>query len=78
MQSRKESAIESVVNTSVGFAISLIAVFIILPLFGVVSTAIKNIGITICFTVISLLRGFLIRRYFNRKLWQEKKNTKED
>jgi hypothetical protein len=39
----------------------------VLPLFGIHSTALKNLGITICFTVISILRGYLIRRYFNKK-----------
>jgi uncharacterized protein YneF (UPF0154 family) len=40
----------------------------VLPLFGIQSTVLKNLGITVCFTVISILRGYLIRRYFNKKL----------
>lgn len=67
MQSKKQSLVESITNTFVGFIISLTAIFLILPLFGVESTPIKNIGITLCFTIISILRGYLIRRFFNKK-----------
>jgi hypothetical protein len=67
MQSKKESFKESLINTFIGFTISLAATFLVLPLFGIHSTALKNLGITICFTVISILRGYLIRRYFNKK-----------
>lgn len=67
MQSKKQSLVESITNTFVGFIISLTAIFLILPLFGVESTPVKNIGITLCFTIISILRGYLIRRFFNKK-----------
>jgi hypothetical protein len=66
MQSKKESLKESLINTSLGFAISLAATFLVLPLFGIESTPLKNIGITVCFTVISVLRSYLVRRYFNK------------
>jgi len=68
MQSKKESLKESLINTFLGFTISLAATFLVLPLFGIQSTVLKNLGITVCFTVISILRGYLIRRYFNKKL----------
>lgn len=67
MQTKKQSFLETIVNTFIGFAISLIATFIILPLFGIESTVAKNIGITMCFTVISILRGYVVRRYFNSR-----------
>jgi hypothetical protein len=67
MQSKKQSFIESFTNTLIGFVISLIATFIVLPLFGIKSTFAQNLGITICFTIISIVRGYVIRRYFNKK-----------
>ena len=67
MQTKKQSFIESLSNTAVGFLISLAATFIVLPIFNVHSTFSKNIGITICFTFISIIRSYLIRRYFNKK-----------
>lgn len=68
MQTKKQSLKESLTNTFIGFLISLLATFIVLPMFGIQSTFLKNIGITICFTVISIIRGYLIRRYFNNKI----------
>jgi len=66
MQSKKQSLFESLLNISIGFAISLIATFLVFPLFGIESTPLKNVGITIFFTVISLVRSYLLRRLFNR------------
>ena len=68
MQTKKQSFIESLTNTAVGFTISLMATFIVLPLFNIKSSFAQNLGITICFTVISIIRGYVIRRYFNKKI----------
>ncbi|QQV90944.1 hypothetical protein Freya2_7 [Polaribacter phage Freya_2] len=67
MQSKKQSFIESLTNTAVGFTISLMATFMVLPLFNIKSSFAQNLGITICFTFISITRGYVIRRYFNNK-----------
>jgi ABC-type maltose transport system permease subunit len=65
MQTKKQSFLESITNTSVGFVISLGATFVIFPLVGVESTGGKNILITIFFTAVSIARSYLLRRYFN-------------
>ena len=65
-QSKKQSLIESATNTAVGFIISLGSTFIIFPLVGVKTTPETNFVITIYFTAVSLLRGYIIRRYFNK------------
>lgn len=65
MQTKKQSLIEVVTSTTLGFIISLIATFSILPLLGIASTPIKNIKLTIFFTAISILRSYIIRRMFN-------------
>ncbi len=67
MQSKKHSLIEAITNTSVGFIISLLSTFIIFPLVGIESTGTKNVIITLFFTAISILRGYVIRRFFNKK-----------
>ena len=67
MQTKKQSLIESITNTVVGFIISYASTFLIFPLVGIESSASKNIVITLFFTVVSIFRGFLIRRYFNKK-----------
>ena len=66
-QTKRQSLIETITNTAIGFVVSLLATFIVLPLFGIDSTPTKNVGVTLCFTVISILRGYVVRRYFNNK-----------
>lgn len=66
-QSKKQSFLESTTNTALGFVINFIATFIIFPIMEIDSTFVKNIGVTMFFTAISLLRGYLVRRYFNNK-----------
>lgn len=65
-QSKKQSLVESLTNTFVGFLISFLSTFLIFPLVGYNSSPVKNLIITLYFTVISILRGYLIRRYFNK------------
>ncbi len=61
------SFLESVTSTLAGFLISFAATPLVLSLFGLpVVTAAQNFGITGVFTVISILRGYVIRRAFNR------------
>jgi len=67
MQTKKQSLIESLTNTAIGFVISYASTFLILPLVGVQTSAGTNLVITIYFTVISILRGYVIRRWFNKK-----------
>lgn len=66
-QTKKQSWLEAITNTLIGFVISLLATFFILPLWGVESTAGQNLGITIFYTGISVLRSYVIRRFFNKK-----------
>jgi len=65
-QTKKQSFIEACTNTAVGFGISLLFIFIILPLLGIHSTPGKNVTITLYFTVISIARSYVLRRFFNR------------
>jgi hypothetical protein len=72
MQSKKQSFTESLYNVAVGYLISLISLFIIFPIMGIESNAGKNIIITFYFTVISILRSYFLRRYFNKKIENKK------
>lgn len=64
-QTKRLSAIETMVSTAVGFLISLLLVNLILPLFGFYPTPRDSVSITLLFTLASLVRGYLIRRLFN-------------
>jgi uncharacterized membrane protein (DUF485 family) len=67
MQSKKHSFIESAVQTFIGLAVSFVIQLIIYPLMSIPVTFSQNILITLVFTVASILRGYVIRRIFNKK-----------
>lgn len=64
-QSKKQSLKETVISTFIGLAVSLITQIVIFPLYGMEVSFNQNIQITIIFTVVSIVRGYLVRRYFN-------------
>lgn len=67
MQTKKQSFLESLVNVTVGFSITIISLHIIFPLLGIENHSGKNTLITIYLTILSILRNYFLRRYFNRK-----------
>lgn len=67
MQTKKQSAVESFVNIVVGLVTSFLIQLVLYPLLKIPVTFGQNIIITIVFFVVSFLRGYLVRRYFNKK-----------
>ena len=65
MQSKKYSAIESVANTAIGFIISLIIWHWLCKWYGIPMPFEQNLEITGIFTVVSIARGYVVRRLFN-------------
>ncbi len=66
MQSRKQSLIESVVNVLVGYVVALTSQLVIFPLFGVNLPLSDNLLIGAFFTIVSIIRSYTLRRFFNR------------
>ncbi len=66
-QNKKQSLIESLANTFLGFVVSYISTFFIFPVVGYDSTPGGNLIITLYFTFVSIGRGYVVRRYFNKK-----------
>ena len=64
-QSRKGSFIEALTNVVIGYTISFMANAVILTHYGFHITTAQNLQIGVWFTVVSLVRSYLIRRYFN-------------
>ncbi|ATS93381.1 hypothetical protein RsoPWF2_33 [Ralstonia phage vRsoP-WF2] len=65
-QSRKGSLIEALINTAIGFGINFTANLIILPLFGFTSLTVQtNLVIGVVYTLISVVRSYVVRRWFN-------------
>lgn len=65
MQSKKMSALESAVSTAIGYSVATAANYFILPLFGYAVTLADASWIGVIFTLISLVRGYFVRRLFN-------------
>ena len=68
-QSRLESAVEQVLNVGSGFVLAFILwQFVLAPTFGFSMPLATNLWITTTFTVASVIRGYLWRRLFNRRV----------
>lgn len=67
------SIVEAKANIAVGFGVSYAMNFAILPFFGMQGlTPANNLGITLAFTVVSIIRQLIMRRFFNRLKWGHK------
>ena len=67
MQTKKQSLIESITNVLIGYIVAVASNAAILPLFGVNLPFSDSLLIGVWFTVISLIRGYCVRRYFNKR-----------
>jgi hypothetical protein len=67
-QSRIGSLIESLMNTSIGYIVALLSQIVIFPLFEIHIPLSSNLWICAWFTVISLVRSYIIRRWFNARM----------
>lgn len=65
-QSKRESLIETVVQTVVGLGVSIALQALLYPIMGIPVTFGQNLIITAVFFLASLLRGYLLRRLFNK------------
>lgn len=68
MQSRLESLIETSMNIGIGYFVALASQVILFPMFGIFIPLSTNLWIGLWFTVISLVRSYIIRRWFNKRL----------
>lgn len=67
MQSVRHSVYEVLVSTAAAFAISaLLQHFVVNSVWHLHSSPADSIGITVFFTIVSLVRSFIFRRIFNK------------
>lgn len=67
-QTKIESLIESLVNILIGFFTALGSQLLIFPLFDINIPIQDNLLIGLYFTLISLARSYVVRRYFNKRV----------
>lgn len=70
MQTRKHSLLESVVNVFIGYWVALLSQLLIFPYFDVNLPITDNLLIGAFFTIVSIIRSYLIRRLFNNRAHQ--------
>jgi hypothetical protein len=66
-QTKLNSFIESCSNVGSGFIVALLATYYIFPLLGVEITFAQNFQIVSIMTIVSIVRVYIIRRFFNKK-----------
>jgi hypothetical protein len=65
-QTKRKSLIESITQTVVGLVISFAIQLVIYPLLNIPVTFSQNLIITSVFFIASIIRGYIIRRIFNK------------
>ena len=72
MQPRLYSLFESCANIGLGYGIAVVSQVVIFPLFEIDVPLRTNMAIGVWFTAISLVRSYLLRRWFEWR-WHHKK-----
>lgn len=67
-QTKLGSLIEVSINIAIGFAINFTANILIFPLFGFDLSVGANFLMGVLYTLISVVRSYIIRRWFNAML----------
>jgi hypothetical protein len=65
-QSRLVSLLEAMTNVAVGYILAIITQIAVFPWFGLEVTLGEHLAIGSVFVVVSLARGYLLRRLFER------------
>ena len=63
-QTRTMSLIEAATNVIVGYGLAVITQILIFPVFGLHATFTQNMKLGLIFTVVSIGRGYALRRLF--------------
>lgn len=76
MQSARHSLIETLIGTAIGFVVSvLVWELVVNPVWHLETSFVSNLSITALFTIVSVIRGYVVRRIFN--VLAHKNNKKE-
>jgi dipeptide/tripeptide permease len=75
-QTKKISFYESLTNIIVGTLITFVAQIYLYPMLGIALSVSSNLFITILYLTITLIRLYILRRYFNKKTKKAHKAAK--
>lgn len=58
------SLVEAIANVGAGFGVAVLMQIVVFPLFGLYVPFTDNLAISAIFTVVSMLRSYVLRRVF--------------
>lgn len=70
-QSKKGSLLEALTNLAIGYVVGVLSQFLVFPFFGATFTFTENLWISVWFSLIALIRSYLIRRLFNKEYFRK-------
>ena len=65
-QTKQKSLIESIIQTIIGLGTSILIQVILYPIMGIPVTFSQNLIITLVFFTVSIIRGYFVRRIFEK------------
>lgn len=74
-QTRLQSLIETACSTSIGYVVAIASQLVIFPMFDIHIELSTNFAIGAWFTVVSVARGYIVRRWFNARLHKFSQRT---
>ena len=66
MQTKFQSFVEAIINILIGYSVAILSQLIVFPIFDIEVPLSDNLLIGLWFTAISLIRSYVLRRYFNK------------
>ena len=57
--------VETITNVAIGLIVSFLSQVVIFKLYDIHISLAQNLELTLYFTVVSVIRGFALRRFFN-------------
>lgn len=64
-QTRTMSLVETITNVAIGLVVSFLSQVVIFKYYDIHISLAQNLELTLYFTVVSVIRGFALRRFFN-------------
>ena len=64
-QTKLESLAEVIINVIIGWGVGLLTQLVVFPIFDIHVTFSDQFWISVVFTVVSIVRSYAIRRWFN-------------
>ncbi len=65
-QTKTMSLVESVTNMGIGLAVALTTQLVVFKIYKIETTINENLEIAVIFAIMSILRSYIVRRFFER------------